>query len=55
MVVSPVEDNFAASEWETKLVDTYKSHKRCLNVARGGAGVSGEELTEPYFVYGCFK
>lgn len=55
MVVSPVEDNFAASEWETKLLDTYKSHKHCLNVARGGAGVSGEELTEPYFVYVCFK
>ena len=55
MCVSPVEDNFAASEWETRLLDTFKSHKQCLNVAPGGAGVSGEELTEPYFVYVCFK
>ena len=55
MVASPVEDNFAASEWETRLLDTFKSHKQCLNVAPGGAGVSGEELTEPYFVYVCSK
>ena len=55
MLVSPVQDNFEASEMEEHLLKMYKSHKHCLNVARGGAGVSGEELTEPYFVYVCFK
>ena len=55
MVASPVEDNYAASERETKLVNSYRSHQLCLNVAPGGAGVSGQELTEPYFVYVCFK
>ena len=55
MVVSPVEDNCSASKWEDQLIKSYKSHPMCLNIARGGAVVSGEELTEPYFVYVCFK
>ena len=55
MIVSPVQDNYEASEWETQLINSWKSHPRCLNIAPGGAGVSGQELTEPYFVYVCFK
>ena len=55
MLVSPVEDNFEASVWEEDSLEKWKSHKHCLNVARSGAGVSGSELAEPYFVYVCFK
>ena len=55
MHVAVVADNFEASHMEDELIETFKTHKRCLNNSRGGAGVSSSEHTEPYFVYVCFK
>ena len=54
LLVCAVSDNTVAGDVETELISRWKGHKLCLNRTKGREGVSGEEITSPYFVYVAF-